>query len=105
MKILSVILAVLLSLSLTVTAGAADNDDSVTYPLGDATYDGVIGAEDARLILRLVVGLEMVPALNLLYSDCDFDGFITAADARLALRISVGLEEKQFFSFDARDYL
>ena len=100
MKILSVFMSVLLIFSLCFTANATETAVADTYPLGDSTYDGVIGAEDARLILRLVVGLEMVPALNLLYSDCDFDGFITAADARLALRISVGLEEKQFFAFD-----
>ena len=100
MKILSVFMSVLLIFSLCFTATAAETDSPVMYPLGDATYDGVIGAEDARLILRLVVGLEMVPALNLLYSDCDFDGIITAADARLALRISVGLEENQSYAFD-----
>lgn len=100
MKILSVFMSVILVLCMCFTATAAETDSPVMYPLGDATYDGVIGAEDARLILRLVVGLEMVPALNLLYSDCDFDGIITAADARLALRISVGLEEKQSYAFE-----
>ncbi len=100
MKILSVLMSVLLIFSLCFSANAAETAVADTYPLGDATYDGVIGAEDARLILRLVVGLEMVPALNLLYSDCDFDGIITAADSRLALRISVGLEEKQSYAFD-----
>ena len=68
---------------------------SVEYLPGDADLDGAVTAEDARLVLRVSVGLD---ALNedpaaFLAADADGDGRITAADARTILRVSVGLEQ------------
>lgn len=67
------------------------NDDS--YGLGDVNGDGVLTAQDARLILRYVASLEQFSAGQLAASDIDSDGKVTAADARLALRISAQLED------------
>ena len=61
---------------------------------GDADLDGAVTAEDARLLLRVSVGLDHLgddPAA-FLAADMDKDGRITAADARAVLRASVGLE-------------
>ncbi len=56
----------------------------------DADGDKVLSAGDARLVLRISVGLE--PASTALVQNCDmdYDGKITAWDAREILRLSVG---------------
>ena len=62
---------------------------------GDANLDKEVTADDARLVLRVSVGLETLgkePAA-FLSADVDRDGRITAADARTILRASVGLEQ------------
>lgn len=56
---------------------------------GDIDSDGKISAADARLALRMSVGLEGLD----MAADVDGDGKVSAADARLILRASVGLEE------------
>ncbi len=62
---------------------------------GDADGDGKVTSSDARLALRVAVGLEKcekdTPAF--LAADADGDGVITSADARLILRAAVGLEK------------
>ena len=55
---------------------------------GDIDGDGKISAADARLVLRMSVGLEKID----MTADVDDDGKVSAADARLILRVSVGLE-------------
>ena len=60
--------------------------------LGDADTDGEITAADARIALRLSVGLEASNANIIKICDIDFNGKADAADARLILRASVGLE-------------
>ena len=59
---------------------------------GDVNSDGNVTAADARLALRISVGLENVSKETKLLADVDGNGTVTAADARLILRYSVGLE-------------
>lgn len=58
---------------------------------GDADGNGKIDAEDARLILRHAVAIEMINEAFLTQSDINGDGRITPEDARLALRKAVNL--------------
>lgn len=59
---------------------------------GDMDADGKHTAADARIVLRIAVGLESAAAyVN--SADIDGDGKATAADARIVLRIAVGLEK------------
>lgn len=68
--------------------------DFLYFPpeLGDVDLDGVVTAADARIVLRISVGLEAQTADILKHGDTDNDGALTAADARIILRASVGLE-------------
>jgi|GEM_PF-565526 len=94
-KIVSMILAAVLLLTCC-SAAFAEETDSVKYSrYGDADCDGVITAEDARLILRTSVGVEKMPEdpMFLYAVDLDYDGSITTADARTVLRVAVNLEE------------
>lgn len=59
---------------------------------GDLDNDGAITAADARLALRLSVGLEEMTDSLAYAADIDGDKKVTAADARILLRIAVGLE-------------
>ena len=58
---------------------------------GDAVADGVIRANDARLILRYSAKLEKFTEKQKNLCDIDNNGIISAADARIALRISAKL--------------
>ena len=58
---------------------------------GDLNFDGRITAADARLALRLAVGLESGDETMRTRADVDCDNRITAADARAILRAAVGL--------------
>ncbi len=66
-------------------------------PTGDVNANGSVSAEDARLTLRIAVGLETAAApegsARYRRADLDRDGSVTAADARGVLRISVGLTD------------
>ncbi len=61
--------------------------------LGDVSGDGEVTAEDARLVLRISVGLEPygpgTPEFEA--ADYDGDGIVRASDARATLRCAVGL--------------
>lgn len=59
---------------------------------GDPDCDGKVTASDARIALRVTVGLEKLPPE--IYALCDYDdnGDVDAADARYILRVSVGLD-------------
>ena len=84
-KFISVFLSLLLLLSLCsyIPCSAA------AFIPGDASGDGKITAEDARLILRNSVCSEAFTNEQLIAADIDGDGIITAADARYALLIAV----------------
>ena len=58
---------------------------------GDMDGDGTLAPSDARIVLRLSVGLGNSDAF---YgsADADGDGAVTPADARLVLRYAVGLD-------------
>ena len=58
---------------------------------GDLNFDGKITAADARIALRLAVGLESGDATVRARADVDCDGRVSAADARAILRAAVGL--------------
>lgn len=60
---------------------------------GDVNLDGKVGSDDARLVLRASVKLEVLRDDALRCADADHDTNITAGDARLILRASVGLEK------------
>ncbi|MCR5040950.1 MAG: dockerin type I repeat-containing protein, partial [Clostridia bacterium] len=63
------------------------------FTRGDIDGDGTVTAADARLALRIAVGLEEVTLRQRAAGDVDLDGASTPADARLILRKVVGLEE------------
>ena len=65
----------------------------VLMVLGDVDGDGSITSSDARLALRVAVGLENLNDSQKKPADVDGDGQITASDARLILRAAVGLED------------
>lgn len=80
------------------------DDAAANYRPADMNNDGIVSADDARVILRLSVNLErwesVAARCNYSYwynyksaADPDGDGYITAADARIALRIAVGLQK------------
>ncbi|MBR5233378.1 MAG: hypothetical protein IKW03_04125 [Clostridia bacterium] len=62
-----------------------------TKVYGDAIADGVIRANDARLILRFSAKLEKFTEKQKAISDIDNNGLVTAADARIALRLAAKL--------------
>ncbi len=62
---------------------------------GDIDGDGSITAADARLALRIAVGLEEITEEIRLIADFDGNGNVEAADARLILRKSVGLPDEK----------
>lgn len=59
---------------------------------GDLDGNNAIEAADARLALRLSVGLETLSDDARLAADVDADGKVLSADARKILRVSVGLD-------------
>ena len=60
--------------------------------VGDVSNDGKVSADDARLVLRCAVGLEILSEEQKAVADMDGDKKITASDARIVLRTAVGLE-------------
>ena len=67
--------------------------DSVKFLQGDADLDGKVTSADARLTLRIAVGLDDVTPITKAAADYDGDVRVSSADARLVLRASVGLEQ------------
>ena len=59
---------------------------------GDLDLDGNLSAADARLALRLSVGLEQLSPEALRRADLFDTGIVTAANARSILRVAVGLD-------------
>ena len=66
--------------------------DSVVYLPGDADMDGEVTPADARLTLRIAVGLDRVTPITKAAADVDGDVYVSPADARLVLRMAVALE-------------
>ena len=62
-----------------------------TKVYGDAVADGVIRANDARLILRYSARLQRYTEKQRIMCDIDRNGAITAADARITLRLAAKL--------------
>lgn len=60
-------------------------------PAGDVNGDYEVTAADARLALRITVGLSSANSTRMKYGDLDKNGEITPGDARNILRLSVGL--------------
>lgn len=81
-----------------------NGNSDIVYPAltvaGDADCNGKITAADARIILRISVGLEDEAGRQNQF-DTDYDGKVTAADARYILRVSVNLEEPKYYITDA----
>lgn len=67
-------------------------DQYICPRAGDVDSDGKIDAGDARLTLRMAVGLDSAEGQKKYRADTDGDGKVTSADARMLLRYSVGLE-------------
>ncbi len=65
---------------------------------GDVDGDEAVTAADARIVLRVSVGLDYLPMQSLYFADADGSGDVTAADARLVLRYSVQLEAESSLS-------
>ncbi len=65
----------------------------VKHPvLGDPSADGKITSADARIALRVAVGLDTITDTIRAGADINADDKLDASDARLVLRLSVGLE-------------
>ena len=81
---------------------SAGTDHSVTvyaklykYIWGDTNFDGEVGVDDARKVLRCAVVLEVLAPDAAAWSDMDHPGpehEIEVADARIVLRMAVGLD-------------
>lgn len=76
--------------------GETDEKEAVyeydkTKVYGDAVADGVIRANDARLILRYSARLQRYTEKQRIMCDIDNNGTITAADARITLRLAAKL--------------
>ncbi len=82
-KIISGIIALSVFLSCIVISSAVEK--------GDVDRDGSIKANDARMVLRFSVELEIPTEEDIAIGDINGDGKLTAYDARSILRISVGL--------------
>ena len=65
----------------------------VTFAPGDVSGDGTVDAEDARITLRIAVGIESYAENAPQTVAADLDGIpgVSAADARLVLRVAVSL--------------
>ncbi len=78
--------------TVTVSYGGKTASFTITvrdmYIRGDVNRDGEFTPADARLILRMAVGLEESEDI----ADIDGDGAVTPEDARLILRVAVGSE-------------
>ena len=68
---------------------------------GDLDLDGNLSAADARLALRLSVGLEQLSPEALRRADIFDTGIVTAANARSILRVAVGLDSLYDILYEA----
>lgn len=90
-KIVSVMLALVLVLSVLSCAALAYDDD-IVGTVGDYNDDGLVKLEDARAVLSAAVGITAVKD-NATFRRCDIngDGKLSLFDARQILKGAVGL--------------
>lgn len=103
-KIFAVMLVILSLFTAAVSVFAATK--KVTFGYGNINGIDGINAEDARLCLRMALGIDDYKRIIDTYpttaidperaADVDGDGKVTEADARLILRYATGLD-KEFF--------
>ncbi len=86
-KIVSILLALVLAVSLLTFARAAE-----LYSTGDVSGDGKVMAGDARLALRASAKLAELTDQQKAAADVDGNGKVRADDARMILRVSAKLE-------------
>lgn len=86
-KILAFVLCgVLLTVSLVTPVFAEETTEGDTGILmGDVDQNGKVETTDARAILRMAAGIEVVTSNAMMYADMNGDGAITVNDAVLAL--------------------
>lgn len=97
-KIVALIFSVIFVFSVPLIRTTASEDIPLS---GDADLDGIISSADARIMLRISVGIDSCDNSNINYLDLDRDGFVSAADARIVLRISIGLTKNTYIPEDA----
>lgn len=86
-------MCVLLSLMLTVFPNAA------VLTVGDLDRDGAASTDDARTVLRFVVGSCSLTRQQYLIADCNGDGRADTTDACIILRAATGGETLPAASF------
>ena len=67
---------------------------SDSFTAGDINCDGAVTSSDARLILRISVGLEKTGQYDIKLGDINGDGIIGADDARSALQLATGISDE-----------
>lgn len=100
-KLLSIIIAILAIITVSISAYAEDVSDINTgienefdiSKFCDANNDGRVTAADARLILRISAKLEVCTEHAFKYGDTNKDEKITASDARTILRVAAQIED------------
>lgn len=85
-KIISVSIAIIMILSLTLSAFSAE------VTLGDIDANGKVTAADARSVLRVSAQLDTFNEVQFAAADIDDNGTITASDARKILRVAAELD-------------
>ena len=86
-KIIAFLLTIVTILSAVSIMGSA-----AKLMAGDVSGDGKVTASDARKVLRVAAGLDVMDAEKMIVADITGDGKITASDARKILRAAAGLE-------------
>jgi hypothetical protein len=72
---------------------AAAEEEKMT--VGDFNSDGKVSVADARIILRVAIGLQELPeGITTALVDIEYNGRVDVADARLVLRAAVKLEKQ-----------
>ena len=89
-KVIALVLAIVVILSTTVMAFAADKKYR-----GDVNGDGEVTAVDAREVLRVYVNDEILDFDETQLADMNKDGNVTVIDARMILQVAVGEKEKE----------
>ncbi len=89
-KVIALVLAIVIVLSATVMAFAADKKYR-----GDINGDGDVTAVDAREVLRIYVNDERLNYDQTQLADMNKDGNVTAIDARMILQVAVGERAKE----------